>query len=109
MTYEEMVRHLLKTYPPGDHRGDELMDYITAEIKAAEARGAITPEGRERVYRHFGITISEHGGPADSEPPPAGGCGRRSTRPRARGPHYVVMMSALLRRRSRPPRGAPGT
>src|SRR4051794_3550841 len=63
MTYEEMVRHLLETYPPGDYRGDELMDYITAEIEAAEARGAITPEVREKVYRHFGITTSEHGGP----------------------------------------------
>jgi len=63
MTYEEMVQHLLETYSPGDIRGDELMDRITAEIKAAEARGAITPEVREKVYRHFGVTSSEHGGP----------------------------------------------
>jgi hypothetical protein len=63
MTYEEMVQHLQETYPPGDIRGDELMDRITAEIKAAEARGAITPEVREKVYRHFGVTSSEHGGP----------------------------------------------
>src|SRR4051794_24214795 len=61
VTYEEMVRHLLETYPPGAHRGDELMTYIAAEIEAAEARGAITPEVREKVYRHFGITSSEHG------------------------------------------------
>jgi hypothetical protein len=63
MTYEEMVRRLLETYPPDRYRGDELMDYITAEIEAAEARGAITPDIRERVYRHFGVTNSEHGGP----------------------------------------------
>jgi len=63
MTYEEMVQHLLETYSPDDYRGDELMDRITAEIKAAEARGAITPEVREKVYRHFGVTSSEHGGP----------------------------------------------
>jgi len=63
MTYEEMVQHLLKTYSPGDIRGDELMDRITAEIKAAEARGAITPEVREKVYRHFGVTTQRHGGP----------------------------------------------
>jgi hypothetical protein len=63
MTYEEMVQHLLETYLPDDIRGDELMDRITAEIKAAEARGAITPEVREKVYRHFGVTSSEHGGP----------------------------------------------
>jgi hypothetical protein len=63
MTYEEMVRHLLETYSPGDHRGDELMTNIAAEVEAAEARGAITPEVREKVYRHFGVTSSEHGGP----------------------------------------------
>src|SRR4051812_32847163 len=63
MTFEEMIAYLLETYPSDRYRGDELMDYITAEIKAAEARGAITPEVRERVYRHFGITTSEHGGP----------------------------------------------
>ena len=63
MTFEEMVAYLLETYPSGRYRGDELMDYITAEIKAAEARSAITPEIRERVSRHFGITTSEHGGP----------------------------------------------
>ena len=63
MTFEEMVAYLLETYPSDRYRGDELMDYITAEIKAAEARGAITPEVREKVYRHFGITTSEHGGP----------------------------------------------
>ena len=50
MTFEEMVTYLLETYPSDRYRGDELMDYITAEIKAAEARGAITPEVRERVY-----------------------------------------------------------
>ena len=50
MTFEEMVAYLLETYPSDRYRGDELMDYITAEIKAAEARGAITPEVRERVY-----------------------------------------------------------
>ena len=54
---------LLKTYPPGDYRGDELMDYINAEIEAAEARRAITPEVRERVYRHFGVTTQGHGDP----------------------------------------------
>ena len=32
------------------------MDYITAEIEAAEERGAIIPEVRENVYRHFGVT-----------------------------------------------------
>ena len=63
MTYEEMVQHLLKTSSPGDYRGDDLMDRISAEIEAAEARGAITPEVREKVYRHFGVTSSEHGGP----------------------------------------------
>ena len=63
MTYEEMVQHLLQTYPPGGIRGDELMNYITAEIGAAEARGAITPEVREKVYRHFGVTTQGHGGP----------------------------------------------
>src|SRR4051812_29562823 len=63
MTFEEIVTYLLENYPPDCYRGDELMDYITAEIKAAEARGAITPEIRERVSRHFGVTSSEHGGP----------------------------------------------
>jgi hypothetical protein len=63
MTYEEMVQHLLKTCPPGDIRGDELMTHITAEIEAAEARGTITPEVREQVYRYFGVTTQEHGGP----------------------------------------------
>ena len=63
MTYEEIVRHLLETYPTDHYRGDELMDYITAEIEAAEARGAITPEVREKVYRHFGVTTQGHGGP----------------------------------------------
>jgi hypothetical protein len=63
MTYEEMVQHLLETYPPGSYRGDDLMEYITAEIDAAEARGAITKEVREKVYRYFGVTNSEHGGP----------------------------------------------
>ena len=41
MTFEEMITYLLETYPSDRYRGDELMDYITAEIKAAEARGAI--------------------------------------------------------------------
>ena len=63
MTFEEMVAYLLETYPPDRYRGDELMANINAEIKAAEARGTITPDVRERVYRHFGITTSEHGGP----------------------------------------------
>src|SRR3954467_9404298 len=36
MTFDEMVAYLLETYPSGDYRGDELMDHITAEIKAAE-------------------------------------------------------------------------
>jgi hypothetical protein len=63
MTYEEIVQHLLETYPTDRYRGDELMDYITAEIEAAEARGAITPEVREKVYRHFGVTTQGHGGP----------------------------------------------
>ena len=63
MTYEEMVQCLLKTYPPGDLRGDELMTYIVGEIKAAEARGGITAEVRDKLYRYFGITTSEHGGP----------------------------------------------
>ena len=63
MTYDEMVAYLLETYPSERFRGDELMDRITAEIKAAEARGAITLEVREKVYRHFGVTSSEHGGP----------------------------------------------
>ena len=63
MTFDEMVTYLQATYPSGDYRGDELMDYITAEIEAAEARGAITPEVREKVYRYFGVTSSEHGGP----------------------------------------------
>ncbi len=63
MTFEEMVRYLQETYPSDRYRGDELMDYITAEIKAAEERGTITPEVREKVYRHFGVTTSEHGGP----------------------------------------------
>ena len=39
------------------------MTYITAEIEAAEARGTITPEVREKVYRYFGVTTQEHGGP----------------------------------------------
>src|SRR3954470_3351175 len=34
MTYEEMLRYLLKTYPPRDIRGDELMTSIAAEINA---------------------------------------------------------------------------
>jgi hypothetical protein len=37
MTYEEMLRHLLKTYPPGDSRGDELMTSIAADINAVES------------------------------------------------------------------------
>ena len=63
MTFEEMITYLLETYPSDRYRGDELMDYITAEIKAAEARGTIAPDVRERVSRHFGVTSSEHGGP----------------------------------------------
>jgi hypothetical protein len=56
-------RALLKTYPPRDIRGDELMTSIAAEINAVEARGGITAEVRDRLYRYFGITTSEHGGP----------------------------------------------
>jgi hypothetical protein len=63
MTYEEMLRHLLEIYPPGDSRGDELMTSIAAEINAVEARGGITAEVRDGLYRYFGITTSEHGGP----------------------------------------------
>ena len=63
MSYEEMVRYLQKTYPPGDYTGDELMDYVTAEINAAEARGGITAEVRDRIYRYFAVTTSKHGGP----------------------------------------------
>ena len=63
MSYEEMLRHLLEIYPPGDSRGDELMTSIAAEINAVEARGGITAEVRDRLYRYFGITTSEHGGP----------------------------------------------
>ena len=63
MTYEEIVSYLLETYPSDRYRGDDLMDYITAEIKGAEVRGAITPEVREKVYRHFGVTTQGHGGP----------------------------------------------
>ena len=63
MTYEEMLRHLLEIYPPGDSRGDELMTSIAAEINAVEARGEITAEVRNRLHRYFGITTSEHGGP----------------------------------------------
>src|SRR3954467_13092992 len=53
MTYEEMVQHLLETYPPDRYRGDELMDYITAEIEATEARGAITPRGARKGVSAF--------------------------------------------------------
>jgi hypothetical protein len=63
MTFEEMVAYLQETYPADRYRGDELMGYITAEIKAAEARGALAPEVGEKVYRHYGVTTSEHGGP----------------------------------------------
>ena len=63
MTYEEIVRHLLETYPTDRYRGEELPEYIVAEINAVEARGAITPEVREKVYRHFGVTTQGHGGP----------------------------------------------
>jgi hypothetical protein len=51
MTYEEIVRHLLETYPTDRYRGDELMDYITAEIEAAEARGAALLHG-SAVWTH---------------------------------------------------------
>ncbi|MFL5285656.1 MAG: hypothetical protein ACJ8AW_32945 [Rhodopila sp.] len=63
MTFEEMVSYLQETYPSDRYRGDELMTNIAAEINAVEARGEITPEVREKVYRHFGVTTSEHGGP----------------------------------------------
>ena len=66
MTYEEMVPYLLETICPIATRGDELMAYITAEIEAAEARGAITPEVREKVYRYFGVTsIRDAAAPVD--------------------------------------------
>src|SRR5215213_10923669 len=55
MTYEEMVRYLQETYSPGDYTGDELMNNITAEINAMEARGEITAEVRDRLYRYFGV------------------------------------------------------
>ncbi len=63
MTFEEMVGYLQETYPSDRYRGDELMTNIAAEINATEARGEITAEIREKVYRHFGVTTSEHGGP----------------------------------------------
>jgi hypothetical protein len=64
MTYEDMVLYLegkAKTYPPTDSNGEELLDYIAAEINAAEARGAITADVRDRLYRHFGVTTPGHG------------------------------------------------
>src|SRR5689334_18663905 len=77
MTYKEMVQHLLETYPPDRYRGDELMDHVTAEIEAAEARGAITPDVREKVYRHFGVISSDMAALADPAvnviPPDPGG------------------------------------
>jgi hypothetical protein len=66
MTYEEMVLYLVgvaETYPPDDYNGEEILDFIAAEIDAAEARGEITAEVRDRLYRHFGITTPGHGGP----------------------------------------------
>jgi hypothetical protein len=63
MTYEEVLEHLLKTYPPGDYTGDELMNSITAEINTIEARGEITADVRDRIYRYFGVTTQRHGGP----------------------------------------------
>jgi hypothetical protein len=66
MTYEEMVLYLVgiaETYPPNDYNGEELLDYIVAEINALEARGVITTEVRDRLYRHFGVTTPGHGGP----------------------------------------------
>ena len=59
MSYEEMLRHLLEIYPPSDSRGDELMTSIAGEINAVEARGGITEEVSDRLYRYFGITTSE--------------------------------------------------
>jgi hypothetical protein len=41
MTYEEMVLYLAgiaETYPPNDYNGEELLDYIVAEINAAFGR-----------------------------------------------------------------------
>ena len=66
MTYEEMVPYLVgkaKTYPPNDSNGEELLDYIAAEINAVETRGVITADVRDRLYRYFGITTPGHGGP----------------------------------------------
>ena len=66
MTYEEMVLHLRdigEIYPPNDSNGEEILDYIAAEINAVEARGVITADVRDRLYRHFGITTPGHGGP----------------------------------------------
>ena len=66
MIYEQMVIYLVgiaEAYPPNDSNGEELLEYIAAEINAVEARGGITAEVRDRLYRYFGITTSEHGGP----------------------------------------------
>src|SRR3954471_23724963 len=59
MSYEEMLRHLLEIYPPGDSRGDELMTSIAAEINAVEARGVITAEVRDRLYPGFTHEVPE--------------------------------------------------
>ena len=65
MTYEEMVLYLVgiaETYSPNDSNGEELLDYIAAETNAVEARGVITTEVRDRLYRHVGITTPGPGG-----------------------------------------------
>src|SRR4051812_30996881 len=52
VTYEEMVLYLVgiaETYPPNDTNGEELLDYIAAEINAVEARGVITADVRDSL------------------------------------------------------------
>jgi hypothetical protein len=73
MTYKEMVRHLLETYPPGDYTGDELRDYIAAEINAVEARGGITTEVRHTLYR---APLHQHQRPRHAAAGGSGGSGR---------------------------------
>jgi len=66
VTYEQMVIYLVgiaEAYPPNDSNGEELLEYIAAEINAVETRGAITGDVRDRLYRYFGITTPGHGGP----------------------------------------------
>jgi hypothetical protein len=63
MTFEEMVQHLLETYPSDRYRDDELMNHITEEVNAVEARGEITADVRDRIYHYFAVTTQRHGGP----------------------------------------------